>query len=258
MPPYRDFTYPLNVFVHLILHEEGRVGDLHYGLFENGETSLVQAQRRSTELLLDRLPPPPARLLEVGFGLGGTLARLCSLGYSALGIGPDPAQLELARERHGSDLPVLCSSLEELDPACGPFEVILFQESAQYIPPETLFAQVIALSAAGARVLVLDELRLVATPDGAGGLPERSRFLKAAERHGLEKLEELDLSTAAAPTVSWFLERLPAWRDRLVDELGLAPAQVDELIESGGRYRDHYRDGVYGYRLLVFERPRTV
>ena len=63
---YRDFYYPLNVFMHILTHEEGDVPYLHYGLFEHPGQSLAQAQERSTELLLSRLPAPPARLLEAG------------------------------------------------------------------------------------------------------------------------------------------------------------------------------------------------
>src|SRR4051812_17622954 len=99
--PYRDFYYPLNVFMHVLTKEEGRVDDLHYGLFESPDESIGAAQARSTELLLSRLPPPPARILEVGIGLGTTLDRLVRLGYDALGITPDAQQIAIARARFG-------------------------------------------------------------------------------------------------------------------------------------------------------------
>src|SRR5882762_1270818 len=57
--PYRDFFYPLNVFMHILTHEEGGVDYLHYALFESGTERIGAAQERSTELLLSRLPPPP-------------------------------------------------------------------------------------------------------------------------------------------------------------------------------------------------------
>src|SRR6202022_2049667 len=87
--PYRDFYYPLNVFMHILMLEEGDVRYLHYGLFERGEDSIGVAQERSTDLLLAQLPPPPARILDVGAGLGTTLERLGQLGYDAEGITPD-------------------------------------------------------------------------------------------------------------------------------------------------------------------------
>src|SRR5207302_9727632 len=72
--PYRDFYYPLNVLLHLLTLEEGRVDYLHYGLFEDTGEPIRAAQERSTELLLSRLPALPGRLLDVGVGLGTTLS----------------------------------------------------------------------------------------------------------------------------------------------------------------------------------------
>ena len=48
--------------------------------------------------------------------------------------------------------------------------------------------------------------------------------------------------------------RLPRYRQRLIDDLGLTNEQVDELIAGGVNYRQHYDRGVYGYRLLVIGR----
>src|SRR5205823_5833786 len=144
---YRDFYYPLNVFMHILTREEGGVRYLHYGLFEQPDESIDAAQERSTELLLSRLPPPPARLLDVGVGLGTTLARLRELGYDAEGITPDAKQAAMAR------VPVTVASFEEYgapsrrldrrrpaaaegaedgarpagEDAGAPFDVILFQ-----------------------------------------------------------------------------------------------------------------------------------
>src|SRR5438309_2103091 len=50
--PYRDFYYPLNVFMHILTHEEGGVDYLHYALFENEHERIGVAQEHSTELLL--------------------------------------------------------------------------------------------------------------------------------------------------------------------------------------------------------------
>ncbi|HYR29578.1 MAG TPA: hypothetical protein VEU30_13995, partial [Thermoanaerobaculia bacterium] len=76
-------------------------------------------------------------------------------------------------------------------------------------------------------------------------------FLDAARRHGFEIVEDLDLSTMAPPTVKYFIKRLPAWRERLVNELGVTNEQVDELITNGDVYLKRYADGVYGYRLIA-------
>lgn len=227
--------------MHILTHEEGEVRYLHYGVFEHENDALLTAQERSTELLLARLPPPPARLLEAGIGLGTTLRRLLSLGYEAEGITPDEHQIRLCIERLGP-LPVSCSPFETFAPG-RTYDAIVFQESAQYIHPEFLFARAAVLAP---RVVVLDEFAL----QPVDGLHPREEFLAAAAHHGFTVTEEVDLSKQAAPTMDYFTDRIPAYRERLIADLGLTDQQVDELVVSGAKYRERYANGIYGYRLF--------
>lgn len=243
---YRDFYYPLNVFMHILTHEEGDVPYLHYGLFESDDESLATAQERSTELLLSRLPSSPARLLEVGIGLGTTLHRLTRLGYEVVGITPDEKQIAVVRERYGDAVDARCIAFEQF-PLPDRFDAVLFQESSQYIDAEALFARARELTS---HVIVLDEFAL----REGGTLHRYDAFVEAAERHGFRKIEELDLSHKAPPSIDYFAKRIPQYRERLIADLGLTGQQVDELIESGRRYRQSYDDGTYGYRLLQFKR----
>ena len=238
MLPYRDFYYPLNVFMHILTLEEGGVAALHYGLFEHPDEPIAVAQERSTELLLSALPSPPAALLEIGIGLGKTLERLTRLGYDAEGITPDDKQIALAPPGlrvHHAAFQTFATTRR--------YDALLFQESSQYIESDRLFAQAAALAP---RVIVLDEFSL--RPGGT--LHALDEFLRQADLHGYRVQREIDLSSQAAPTVSWFTARLPRYRRALTDDLGLTDAQVDELIESGERYFEAYRDGTYGYRFL--------
>jgi cyclopropane fatty-acyl-phospholipid synthase-like methyltransferase len=251
---YRDFPFPLNVLLNVLTREEGRAENMHYGLFEAAGDSIGAAQERSTALLLSRLPPPPGRLLEVGIGLGTTLARLASLGYEAEGITPDSIQAEAARERFGDRILVHTTPLEAFE-ARGTFDIVVFQESSQYIDCETLFQRVRGLSSPGATVVVLDEFAL-AEIDRPQSLPRLDRFLAAAVRAGFLLQEELDLTGPAAPTVDYFLERIPRHRAAIESELAVTAAELDSLLESGAAYRNLYRTGAYGYRLLRFRGPR--
>jgi SAM-dependent methyltransferase len=244
--PYRDFAYPLNVLMHVLMLEEGAVGALHYGLFEDPTEQIGLAQARSTALLMSRLPPLPARVLDVGIGLGTTLHALTMAGYAAVGITPEASQVALAGERYGDVVSAHCARFEDLDSSFGPFDLVLFQESSQYIDSSRLFATACALTL---RVLVLDEFSLrPAEPPHA--LHSRANFLDAAARAGFELVEEMDLSIQAAPTVDYFLERFPRHGDALRQTVGVTEQQLAELIESGHRYRRHYADGTYGYRLM--------
>jgi SAM-dependent methyltransferase len=130
--PYRDFYYPLNVFMHVLTLEEGGVAHLHYGLFERSDEPISAAQERSTQLLLARLPPPPARVLEAGIGLGTTLALLTRLGYDAIGITPDEQQIAMVRARFGDEVDARCVKFEEMTDN-DRYDVIVFQESSPTI-----------------------------------------------------------------------------------------------------------------------------
>ncbi len=238
---HRDVHYPLNVFMYVLKHEEGSVPYLHYGLFERAGEPIATAQERSTELLFQRLPPPPARVLDVGIGVGTTLARLAERGYDVVGITPDEQQARLVREKHGGRLPIEHVAFENFN--ARPFDVVLFQESSQYIESRALFAKARELTG---DVIVIDEF----STGPAGTLHQLADFLRAASDHDFEKIEDVDLSAKAAPTVDYFLERLPRYRQRLIADLGLSESQMNDLIDSGQRYRDFYRRGVYVYRLL--------
>lgn len=242
--PWRAFTFPLNVFMHILMHEEGAVRDLHYGLFERESDTLLDAQARSTELLLSRLPPPPAKLLEAGIGLGTTLRRLLSLGYDAEGITPDEHQIAMA-----TSLPVQHAAFETFDPG-KTYDAVVFQESSQYIDSEALFTRAAALAP---KIIVLDEFALKPIEE-EGALHSLQRFRDAAVKHGFRVGEELDLSAQAAPTMDYFTHRIPAHREQLIADLGITNEQVDHLIDSGVKYRQRYADGTYGYCLLVLTR----
>jgi SAM-dependent methyltransferase len=241
--PYRDFYYPLNVFMHVLTCEEGDVAYLHYGLFERPDESIRAAQEHSTELLLDRLPKPPARILEVGAGLGTTLARLTRLGYDATGITPDEKQIAIVRARYGDDVYLEQVAFEHFPPR--PFDAVMFQESSQYIEPRALFAKAAEITS---HIIVLDEFAL----NSSGSIHPLESFLAAAANGGFRKVEDVDLSTKAAPTIEYFMRRLPRYRSTLIADLGLTDQQIDDLIVSGAKYRDSYASGAYVYRLLQF------
>lgn len=249
MPAYRDFSYPLNVFMHVLTLEGEDVLHLHYALFESESEPIGAAQERSTALLLSRLPRPPAALLEVGIGLGTTLARLTRAGYDAEGITPDETQIAIVRERHGDSVRAHCASFESFAPR-RKYDALVFQESSQYIDSNRLFEVARRLAP---RIVVLDEFALRPV-DHPGALHALDGFLDAARSHGFNLAEDIDLSAKAAPTVDYFLARLPKYRDALIADIAITSEQVDALIESGARYRDLYRDGTYGYRLLSFKR----
>jgi SAM-dependent methyltransferase len=227
--------------MHVITLEDGGVDSLHYGLFESDDEPMAVAQQRATELLLSRIPPPPLRILDAGIGLGTTLARLTQMGYDAIGITPDETQIAYI----GNSVRAECAAFETYD---GEFDLILFQESSQYIDSAVLFANAARLAP---RVLVMDEFS--SEPNERLHHPLQE-FLDAASANGFRVAEEIDLSAKAAPTISWFTTRVPRYRDALIADLGLTGQQVDDLIAGGASYADTYRRGAFRYLLFDLRR----
>jgi len=252
-PAVKDFSFPLNVYAHIIEREEGRLDYLHYGLFYQGDITANEAQANSTELLW-RYLPPPCKLLEVGIGLGTTLARLCSEGYSVTGITPDASQIAYARKHHGERLPTVCTKLEDYAEASGQWDTLLFQESAQYVDPIDLFEAANRLLVADGNIVLMDEFSLRRTENHKENLHYLEYFLRLAERGGFKLETRIDLSQLAKPTLDWLISAVGQHREDLINELGISPEALDALEASNKIYCENYANGQFGYFLLCFKR----
>ena len=253
MMPYRKFAFPLNVYARAIELEEGHVDYLHYGLFRTPDEPFDSAQRHSTELLIEHLPPSPAHILEVGIGLGKTAGLLSGLGYRITGITPDPAQITEARRRAG-DAELSCVRWEEYEADKGQFDAVLFQESSQYVEPLVLLGKSCALLKTGGCLVMLDEFAMKRTEPGAEGLHLLQHMAAQAGRFGFRLEKHLDLSSHAAPTLDYLLNVVKKHCKRLEADLDLDDAGLDALNASNEAYRKKYEEGRFGYALLVFRK----
>jgi SAM-dependent methyltransferase len=261
-PEHIHLTFPLNVYAHSFYLQQGQVNYLHYGLVEENEDiwelGALATQQRSTELLLARLPPPPCRILEVGIGLGTLAALLIEQGYQVTGICPDPYQIAIARQRIKCGFRLQCLTFEEFNTLEQSYEVILLQESAQYLKPLTLFNKAHHLLSEKGQLLIIDEIGLRRHPqDGLEKLPLLKYSLAQAERCGFKLLEQIDLSKKATPTLDYLLSIIQIHQPQLLSDLNLSAKQLTDLIDSLRLYQDKYRDGRYGYVLLHFEKTKT-
>ncbi|MBK6958193.1 MAG: GNAT family N-acetyltransferase [Nitrosomonas sp.] len=255
--PFKDLTFPLNVYAHALLLEEGEATYLHYGLFQDNQTSLQTAQQFSTDLLMARLPPPPCRILEVGVGLGTTLSLLNQRGYDVHGITPDAQQIAYIQKNLNSGVSVSCHSLQDFKAQPESFDVVLLQESAQYIEPLVIFNKALDLLPLSGDLIIVDAFALKYNEAGMEALHLLNDLVALAERFGFELVERMDLSTQAAPTLDYLLRFTATHRQRLIKDLALTDEQLAQLDESNRTYHKKYASGHYGYALLHF-RKKTV
>lgn len=92
------------------------------------------------------LPPPPARVLEIGAGDGELAQALRGDGYEVLAIDPDP---------RGEDVQPL--ALIELDDSVGPFDAALAVTSLHHVEPLEPSLERLADVLEPGGVLVIDE-----------------------------------------------------------------------------------------------------
>lgn len=250
----KNLAFPLNVYAYALILEEGQADALHYGLFQREDMSIRQAQQHSTDLILSRLPASPSRILEIGVGLGTTFSLLTQQGHQVHGITPDSAQIACLQARFGQQVAVSCQRLEDFEAAAESFDWLLFQESAQYIDPLVIFNQALGLLPYGGNILIVDEFALRRTEARQEGLHLLADILTLADRMGFELVENIDLSSMAAPTLDHLLRMTHAHRQRLQRDLGLEAGVLAQLDESNRRYRQKYAEGIFGYALLHFRK----
>lgn len=253
MERIKKFSFPLNVYAYL-LAMESRVGDvfnLHFGLFDDVAEPIAAAQERASQEFLAWMPTAPARLLEVGSGVGTTLSLLIKRGHDACGITPDGSQIDFMRDRYGKNFPVWPLRFEDMEPPTEKFDGILFQESGQYIPLEPLFSRAAMLLRPGGQLFMCDEV-LLGEAEAGEYLHSLTQLKRVAIEHGFTLCEERDQSSRAAPTVDRILTATSRYREDFCQLLGINDEQIKALDDSNRKYQCKYASGKYGYVALRF------
>lgn len=235
------FSYPLNLFAHALELEEGSIRYLHYGFYDRPDQPVHEAQQNSTDLILEHFPPPPARVLEVGIGLGTTASMLESKGYEYTGITPDAAQIALCT-KEGRDLREVM--FQDMPSDGRGYDVILFQESAQYIPAQDILRKCRELLRPGGRVIIADEM-----PTALAGSLEG-----VAGKWDLAVRDRIDCTQRAMPSFRYLLRILKERREQLAADLSLATGKVDDMIGYLDNRLGEYERGEYSYMLVQLDR----
>lgn len=183
---------------------------LHYGYFpqppaDAESISLADLKRAMDDYatLLVRRIHPGERVLDVGCGMGGLLARLDAAGAMPTGVTPNTAHAAYIRKRWPR-IPLIEGVFERIDAAsiAPKFDAIINSESFQYIDLDAGMRKVRALLAPGGRWLVIDYFRLQADAKNKSG-HLLADFESALERHGLEVRERVDVTENVLPTLAY-------------------------------------------------------
>jgi SAM-dependent methyltransferase len=191
-----DATYRLLAFTTQSEH-------LHYGRFEPDIpptfANLKAAQDRYLQRLLELIPDGVRTILDVGCGTGKTAQVLLDAGYSVECVAPPSPLLEKAMARLGNRVRFHRGRFEELAIE-GSFDLVLFSESFQYIPPRAAIERSLALLAPGGHLLIADFFRRdphrASFIRGGHALADWERILAEAP---VDILVEQDITEETAP-----------------------------------------------------------
>lgn len=186
---------------------------LHYGYFPtppaDAETlslaDIKQAMDDYATLLVQRVRPGE-RVLDVGCGMGGLLARLLATGARPTGVTPNAAHAAHIRSRW-PQAELIESVFEQVDPqqVGARFDAVINAESFQYIDLDAGMRNVRALldpQASARRWIVIDYFRLNAGAKNKSG-HLLTDFEAALARHRLEVAERVDVTENTLPTLAY-------------------------------------------------------
>lgn len=178
---------------------------LHYGIWKHDEeltlSNLKVAQERYQRAIIDLLPPPPARILDVGCGTGELSKALQAIGYEVEGLSPDVNHVASYSEKVGQ--PFHHCLFEDFEPQ-HPFDVVIMSESCQYIRLDKLFSVLDAAMTQEAVWIVVDYF----VRDGVAGVMSKSGhtytiFQRAVTKSQLTMDYDRDITEAVLPTLDF-------------------------------------------------------
>ncbi|MEH2394378.1 MAG: methyltransferase domain-containing protein [Nostoc sp.] len=183
---------------------------LHYGYWEPlptaGEeltvTRLRAAQVAYAAKLLSFIPEDTKTVLDVGCGIGGNAAYLCSRGFTVEGLAPDVLQQEKFIKNTNSQVPFYLTRFEDFHTSHS-YDLVLFSESSQYIAADDLAQGAARLLSSGGYLLIADMMR-----SDAGyrqGIFSNchvvSELQAALIKAGFKLIKTEDISSQIAPTI---------------------------------------------------------
>ncbi len=244
--------FPLNVYGLTLELEFGAAKHLHFGIYgEKGTegTSYPEAQARAQETLQTLLPPTPARILEYGFGSASLATELGASGYEVTALSPLVEEYRAAQDSGAEGVNYLHGDLANFEPE-EVFDVMLLQQSAQYLDPLQLLVCANSCLKEGGQLLIADEFLLDDSTRKPQPRPLLANFLRFAQRCGFSAERQRDLGRQVAPGLVEFAGLLDKHSTTLCERLGINAAELQQLRGQLEEMATQYQHALLGYTLL--------
>ena len=238
---------------------------LHFGLFESESETMRQAQERMTSMLMAWVPDACQHAVDVGCGLGATSIRLAAAGATVEAFAPSEPLMEYARELAAwcgvSDRTTFhACGLHDWEPMRDEYDVVLSQESLQYIHPLDQTMRTLRKTVrTGGRLIIGDQ---VIRPAGvqyqqAVQFHPLETLLAEAESAGFTLQGRIDVTDLAKRTVPIALAVIERDKDDVIRDLEpfcpTIAADVEITLKNGSEESSWYQQGLLGYELFAFD-----
>jgi len=242
-------------YIAYIIDSNGLFDYFHYGLWERDTYDFKKAQENLASLMKSLIPDGVQRILDVGCGLGRTTYDLTNLGYDVIGISPDEKLMNMARLKYNKDnLQLITSSFEDYK-SYNIFDLILFQESTQYINLKTIFTRCRKLLNKNGYILMCDEIKY---NPARTGFRQKERILKLAKKNGFKIIYNNNITQTVLKTRDFVLQELVNSKDSMVEVFSQFREKTEEeirsFIEGVKVHNKMFEDGLLGYEIFLFKR----
>lgn len=261
--PYKELIktleFPFCYYAYMI-DREGLIDYFHYGLWETGTETLKEAQENLASMMKSFIPAGVKRILDVGCGLGKTTYDLTLAGYDVLGISPDIRLMEMAKVKHKECETKLIISFFEDYRSHDLFDLILFQESAQYIKDISfLFAHCKELLNKTGYLLMCDEICYENSNHCFYHV--KSELVDNAHECGLNVVFNENITQKILMTRELGLRFLIENKNSIIHEFSSfrenARQEIELMMEGWNAGSKLYKENIFGYELFLFQNIET-
>ncbi len=245
----KNLPQPLGFF-HVITNADA----LHYGYWPDDQHTLTlqQAQHEHSLLLLKRFPPPPARILDVGCGLGLMAEELHKAGYQVTAIAPSEDLIRYAQYHHAGPDFINCGFLDERAELLNEaYDVLLFQESLQYFPDlAAVFHKAGKLLAENGRIVLCDEVSYHEQTKERSAVHTTRTIESAFFQQGFFIQHHKKMGHNVTPTCRHVLAGFEQQKQQMLSEFGEHVAeQITHQVTEWNNLLHWYQSETFGYEL---------
>jgi SAM-dependent methyltransferase len=238
-------------FYHILTDTD----DLHFGYWpeEDPGLSLSRAQQALTALLFELFPQPPARILDVGCGLGATAGDLSARGYEVSAIAPSHELIVFAEQYHPGPKYLSCGFLEDHQLLDTPqlYDLILFQESLQYFPQlAPVFQKAKKLLVSQGRIVLCDEVSYSPRTREKSAVHSAGEIERCLGEAGFCIRRHKRIGPQVIKTCREILGLFEKKKESLIRTFGdNAKDLVDHYTQGWKKQLDWYSTGCFGYEV---------